>query len=174
MEFDPRLKHPFTCMVVGPTQCGKTQFVFELIRRLSSIQPPPERIVWCFWLLSGFVQQRRWCRICGGRSRHEHFGRRQEENVSHHRRPHIQNRYGSDTNFYERVSSSQLQCDLHKLKFVQQRPEEQKYLSQYSLLVLFKNPKDSTQIYSSQPTEFPKYHKVFYESFADATSLPYS
>ena len=35
-------------MVVGPTQCGKTQLVLELIRRSSSIHPPPERIVWCF------------------------------------------------------------------------------------------------------------------------------
>ena len=35
-------------MVVGPTQCGKTRFVLELIRRSSSIHPPPERIVWCF------------------------------------------------------------------------------------------------------------------------------
>jgi hypothetical protein len=26
-DFDPSLLHPFTAMVVGPTQCGKTQFV---------------------------------------------------------------------------------------------------------------------------------------------------
>ena len=48
VEFDPRLKHPFTCMVVGPTQCGKTCFVFELIRRSRSIHLSLERIVWCF------------------------------------------------------------------------------------------------------------------------------
>ena len=35
-------------MAVGPTLCGKTQFVLELIRRSSSNHPPPERIVWCF------------------------------------------------------------------------------------------------------------------------------
>ena len=48
VDFDPRLKHLFTCMMVGPTQCGETQFVLELIRRSSSIYPPPERIVWYF------------------------------------------------------------------------------------------------------------------------------
>ena len=48
VEFDPRLKHSFTCMVVGPTQCSKTRFVFELIRRSCSIHLSPERIVWCF------------------------------------------------------------------------------------------------------------------------------
>ena len=45
VEFDPRLKHPFTCMVVGSTQCGKTRFVLELIRRSRSIHPPQERLV---------------------------------------------------------------------------------------------------------------------------------
>ena len=48
VKFDPRLKHPITSMVIGPTLCGKTQFVLELIRRSSSIHLPPERIVWCF------------------------------------------------------------------------------------------------------------------------------
>ena len=48
VELDPRLKHSFTCMVVGPTQCDKIRFALELIRRPSSIHPPPERIVWSF------------------------------------------------------------------------------------------------------------------------------
>ena len=48
MEFDPRLNHPFTCIVVGSMQCGKTQLVFELSCRSRSIHPLSERIVWCF------------------------------------------------------------------------------------------------------------------------------
>ena len=42
-----RFKHPFTCMVCGPTQSGKTYFVTELVRTAKElIHPPPTRIVW--------------------------------------------------------------------------------------------------------------------------------
>jgi len=43
------LKHPFTAVVVGPTCCGKTQFVFKLIDNVDCmIDPPPDRIVYCY------------------------------------------------------------------------------------------------------------------------------
>ena len=43
------LKHPFTALVVGPTSCGKTQFVFKLIDNVDHmIDPPPNRIVYCY------------------------------------------------------------------------------------------------------------------------------
>ena len=44
VEFDPRMKHPLTFLVVGPMQCRETQFVLELIRRIRFIHPPSERI----------------------------------------------------------------------------------------------------------------------------------
>ena len=43
---DTRLKHPFTCIVAGPTGCGKTTFVTRLLQHASSfIVPPPENVV---------------------------------------------------------------------------------------------------------------------------------
>ena len=46
MEYDPRLKHPFTGMVVGPTQCGKTTLVLNLIERADeAIVPSSERFI---------------------------------------------------------------------------------------------------------------------------------
>ena len=42
-------KHPFTCVVSGPTQSGKTEFLLKLVRRATDvIVPPPERIIWCY------------------------------------------------------------------------------------------------------------------------------
>ena len=42
-------KHPFTAMVVGPTSCGKTRFIFRLIDNVASmIEPAPHRIVYCY------------------------------------------------------------------------------------------------------------------------------
>ena len=46
---DPRWKHPFTCIVAGPTGCGKTTFVTRLLRNSSTmIDSSPERVMWYY------------------------------------------------------------------------------------------------------------------------------
>ena len=46
---DPRLKHPFTCIVAGPTGCGKTTFVTRLLRNASTmIDPSHVRVTWYY------------------------------------------------------------------------------------------------------------------------------
>ena len=48
-HMDPRWKHPFTCIVAGPTGCGKTTFVTRLLRNSSTmIDPSPERVTWYY------------------------------------------------------------------------------------------------------------------------------
>ena len=41
------LIHPFTCIVSGPTGCGKSVFVSKLIKE-NVVRPKPDRIVWCY------------------------------------------------------------------------------------------------------------------------------
>lgn len=49
IEFDPRLQGPFTCLLAGPTGCGKTQLVFKLIEKEAElINPPVQEIVYCY------------------------------------------------------------------------------------------------------------------------------
>lgn len=46
---DPRLKHPFTMMIAGPTGSGKTYFVTRLLQHLPQmITPQIERVIWCY------------------------------------------------------------------------------------------------------------------------------
>ena len=46
---NPRWKHPFTCIVAGPTGCGKTPFFARLLRNASTmIDPSPERVTWYY------------------------------------------------------------------------------------------------------------------------------
>ena len=48
-HMDPRMKHPFMCIVAGPTGCSKATFVTRLLRNASSmIDPSPERITWYY------------------------------------------------------------------------------------------------------------------------------
>ena len=43
------LRHPFTCIVAGCTQSGKTVWMKKLLENAhQTIQPPPQRIIWCY------------------------------------------------------------------------------------------------------------------------------
>ena len=63
---DPRLKHPFTGIVAGPTACGKSTWVKNLIiYQKDMIDPAPEHVIWFYgeWqplydTLSGMVEFR--------------------------------------------------------------------------------------------------------------------
>ena len=49
IKMDPRWQHPFTCIVAGPTQSGKTEFVKRFIENLKDmVTPLPTRIVWSY------------------------------------------------------------------------------------------------------------------------------
>ncbi len=43
------LQHPFTCIVAGCTQSGKTVWVKTLLENAQTmISPSPQRIIWCY------------------------------------------------------------------------------------------------------------------------------
>jgi len=43
------LQHPFTCILSGPTQSGKTEWVLKLLEnRKIMIEPPVEKILYCY------------------------------------------------------------------------------------------------------------------------------
>jgi len=43
------LQHPFTCVIVGPTGCGKSQLAVDIIKNIKkTIYPCPTKIVWCY------------------------------------------------------------------------------------------------------------------------------
>ena len=55
------MQHPFTCIVAGCTQSGKTVWVKSLLENAQkTISPPPQRIIWCYgqWQPSYFDMMR--------------------------------------------------------------------------------------------------------------------
>jgi len=42
-------KHPFTCMIAGPTKSGKSTFTQKLIENKDiMIKPCPDKVIWCY------------------------------------------------------------------------------------------------------------------------------
>ena len=47
---EAHFKHPFTAIVAGPTKCGKSSWIKQLLENLRKIIPSPEKIYWCYSL----------------------------------------------------------------------------------------------------------------------------
>ena len=174
VEFDPRLKHPFTCMVVGPTQCGKTRFVLELIHRSRCIHPFPERIVWCFGCYQDlfrsvddveFVEGVLDMNILDG-------GKRRTLLIIDDLMSETDSRV---TKIFTK-GSHHFNCSVIYISqnLFNKSKENRNICLNTHYLVLFKNPRDSAQVMHLGRQIFPDAKKYFKEIFADATSLPYS
>ena len=171
-DFDPRFQHPFTSMIAGPTQCGKTRFVLNLIRQSQFIAPAPERIVWCYGEYQDvFREVDRAVEFVEGLPREDILdGRRTlliiddlmsetDSRVtklftkgSHHKNTSIV--YISQNLFHKGKENRNISLNTH-------------------YLVLFKNPRDVAQIAHLGRQIFPDRTAFFRECFADATSRPY-
>jgi hypothetical protein len=165
--------HSFNCVVAGPSQCGKTEFTFKLIRNAQSmIFPPPQRIVYCYgeWQdifcdypnvdfqegvpdFSQFDGKKRTLVIL------DDLLSATDKNCedlftkgSHHRNLSII--YLTQNLFYKSKQNRTMSLNAH-------------------YLVLFKNPRDSTQIATLSRQIYPGKSKFLIESFQDATRKPY-
>ena len=45
---ETHMKHPFTSIVAGPTSCGKSSWVAQLLQNQRKIIPSPDKIYWCY------------------------------------------------------------------------------------------------------------------------------
>ena len=173
---DPRWKHPFTCIVAGPTSSGKTQFVKRLLENSSeTINPPPEKIYWFYgeW-------QNEFTRF---RLNNIQFmeGLPREDILD----PNVRNLVVIDDLLSEtdaRVTKLFTKGSHHKntsVIFITQnlfdRNKENRTISLNThYMVLFKSPRDATQVEHLARQMYPGRSKFMREAYADATSEPYS
>lgn len=167
-------KHPFTCLVAGPTGSGKTVFTTKLVANATKvIQPPPQRIVWCYG-----VYQDSYKNI---------------KNVEFHEGlPDLNTFDGSQPSLLilddlmhetdDRVSQIFTRASHHKnvsvIFIVQNLFFGSKHSRTIGLnshyIVLFKNARDAAQITYLARQMYPGKSSFMVEAFRDATSTPYS
>lgn len=170
-------EHPFTCIVSGPTGCGKTSLVKSIID-FDCIQPKPERIIWfyaedqpLYQTLKKKVQFQRGVPI----DKFESFIK------SNERRLFIFDDLMTKLHSDERLTRLFSVGSHHKnlsIVFISHNIFHQgKEMRNISLnshyIVLFKNPRDKLQISILARQMYPQNSKFVTEAYADATRNAY-
>ena len=178
-----QLKHPTTCLVSGPTGCGKTIFVSRLLTSPGMISPKPSRIIWFY---------SEWQTIYSDIS--------SKLNIEFVKNGNILQIYESLNSAVEnliilddQMSSGDVAQKKQTVKLFTQGSHHRNltviYIvqnlfdqgswsrtislnSQY--IVVFKNPRDSAQINYLAQQAYPRDSKFLVESYLDATQKPHS
>ena len=174
---DPRWKHPFTCVVAGPTSCGKTQFVSRLLRHSADIiTPTPQRLIWFYgqWQPAYTNLKLEGLEFVEGLPREDFF-----------LDPAVTNLVVIDDLLCEtdsRVTKLFTKGSHHKncsVIFITQNlfdknKENRTITLNAHYMVLFKSPRDAMQVQHLARQMYPGKTRFMLEAFQDATTKPYS
>ena len=170
---DPPWKHPFTCIIAGPTSSGKSVFTLKFINEAENlITPPPEKIIYCYSEYQPIFNEYPQVTFSEGLPDLEQFDGKQRtllilddlmsetndsvSNIftkfSHHR--NISVIYLTQNLFYKSKQSRTMSLNAH-------------------YIVLFKNPRDLLQVSTLSRQMFPGRGQFLVESFRDATAKPF-
>ena len=174
-------KHPTTVLIAGPTQCGKTYFFISVLKR-KLIQPEPQRIVWVYgeWQSAYAELQQELPQIEFVKNfqpeLYESFDARvrnlvvlddQMENRNAHKR-------GADSvvKFFTQGSHHR---NMTVVYIVQNLFNQDKSMRTVSLnahyIIVFKNPRDGTQIQTLACQMFPGNPTPLLDAYRDATAV---
>lgn len=181
-EFDARLQHPFSLVVSGPSNCGKTYFVKNVIEKASSIITHNiDNIVYiysCWQPLYDQLLQIREINFVNGlpESLCDDVLLPPEKNnllIIDDLMNDASNNLEVQNVFTKYVHHRNLSCIyLVQNLFIQGKASRTISLNT-NYLVLFKNPRDKYQITLIGRQMFPGNSKFFLEAFNDATSTTY-
>jgi hypothetical protein len=168
-------RHPFTCIISGPTKCGKTQFTIKLLSLVKDvIEPPPKRILWCYGVYQVAFNELNNVEFHEGIPNLETFNDKEEtllvlDDLMHEAKDDRVSKIFTKISHHNSVSVLFLTQNLfHK-------SEQSRTIALNShYLVLFKNPRDASQISHLARQMYPRNWKFLVDAFQDATSTPYS
>lgn len=180
--------HPSTVLVAGPTGCGKTQFLIKLLTTPGAIRPQPERLVWVYseWQPAYDVLRKelgtriQFVKDYDAAALYESFHPQTRNILILDDQMDSGETRGGDgaaalTKFFTQGSHHR---NLTVIYIVQNIFNKDRAMRTVSLnahyLVLFKNPRDKTQVRTLAQQMFPSNPRFLVDAFENATAEPYS
>lgn len=173
-----QFQHPFNMLVSGPSQSGKTVWTKQLVRHIDSMcTQPPEKIIWAYGEMQDAYEE-----MCTWPRMQLVEGLPSMESLkSEPRKPKLlilddqMMNVKKDTlaNIFCKGSHHwSLSCCMLVQSAFYEGLKTPRRNAHY--MVLFKNPADALQVSTLARQIFPGKKGYFMESYADATSQPYS
>ena len=177
------LQHPFTCIVAGCTQSGKTVWVKTLLENAQkTINPPPQRIIWCYsqWQPSYFDMMKTMAGIEFNQGIPEDIDEPDYLDVSQRNLIILDDllaQSGKDKRIADLFTKGSHHRNLSVIYIVQNIFHQEKEMRNISLnthyIVLFKSPRDRQQISILARQVNPGRVQEFMKRYDKATSRPY-
>jgi hypothetical protein len=166
------MQHPFTCIVAGCKQRGKTVWVKSLLQNAqTTISPVPQRIIWCYvqWQSSYFDMMRTTPGIEFNQGIPEDIDNADYLDVSQRNLivlDDLMAQSGKDKRIADLFAKGSHHRNLSFIYIVQN-------IFHQDYIVLFKSPRDKQQISMLARQINPGRVQEFMRSYEDATSRPH-
>ena len=177
------MQHPFTCIVAGCTQSGKTVWVKSLLENAQkTISPPPQRIIWCYgqWQQSYFDMLKTVPEIEFNKGIPDGIDNTDYLDVSQRNLivlDDLMAQSGKDKRISDLFTKGSHHRNLSIIYIVQNIFHQGKEMRNISLnshyIVLFKSPRDKQQISMLARQVDPGRVQEFMRSYEDASSRPH-
>ena len=180
-DMDARLQHPFTCCCAGMTGCGKTKWVQKLLMgKEQTIKGYPENIIWCYGeyqpTYEELSQEIPYLKFVEG------FPEDIFANIDPSKKnliiiDDLMSEIGNDKRLTALFTKGSHHRNLSVILILQNLFHQSKEMRTISLnshyLVIFRNPRDKSQINHLAKQMYPGNIKYMQQSYNDATSEPY-
>ena len=169
-------KAPFTCLISGPSGCGKTEFTIRLIENASkTISPPPSQILWCYGVYQEAFNRLKDVEFHEGLPDLSTFDAQQSTLLVLDDLMHESPKDDRVSKIFTKISHHMNVSVLYLTQNLFFSGKGNRTISLNShYLILFKNPRDATQISCLARQMYPTNSKFMMEAFKDATTEPFS
>ena len=171
---DARWQHPFTALVAGPTGCGKSHFVYELLRNLpTQVNVAFHDVIWCYGEWQPLYDE--------VKSLGVKFHEGVLHNVPKDGKPRLiiidDLMREADGHVVDMFTKGSHHRNLSVIFITQNLFHQNKGQRDISLnahyIIVFKNPRDGAQITYLARQICPENPKFIQEAYKDATSIPH-